>query len=87
MQNTLKVSCVIDRAVGVTCAVQPTLRRGYLGVRRLIKTIWSHRAVLTELDGLTDADLRDISINPGDISQIAWDEARRRSVGSKSRNI
>jgi uncharacterized protein YjiS (DUF1127 family) len=43
----------------------------------LIRTIWNYRALINELDQLTEADLRDLTIKPGETTSVAWSEAGR----------
>jgi len=43
----------------------------------------SYRQVARELYGLNDRDLRDLRVTPGDITDIAWSEARLRAAESE----
>ena len=83
MQKSLSISRVVDRVGHLTRVIEPTLRQGCVTACQLVKTIWVHRALLNELDALTDIDLRDLSISPRDIARIAWDEARRRDIANQ----
>jgi hypothetical protein len=56
------------------------IRRMSLVACRLAWTIGTYRTLVNELDNLTEADLRDLSIEPKDVASIAWKEARRRGA-------
>ena len=64
----------------VTFAVFPAVMRALLAAGRLAWTIWTYRALINELDNLTEADLRDLAIKPGEATSLAWKEARRRAT-------
>lgn len=51
-----------------------------------LRTWRKHRAVIKELNSLTDAQLRDIGINRSDIDYLIWleEDKMRRGVGKTS---
>jgi uncharacterized protein YjiS (DUF1127 family) len=57
----------------------PLIRRAGVAVGQSIQLWLDYHRSLQELHRLTDDYLRDLKITRGDISGIAWDEARRRS--------
>jgi len=58
----------------------PAIMRALLAAGRLAWTIWTYRALINELDNLTEADLRDLSIKHGEATSLAWKEARQRAA-------
>ena len=70
----------IHRMERATFAVFPAVMRALLAAGRLAWTIWTYRAVINELDNLTEADLRDLAIKPGEATSLAWKEARQRAA-------
>jgi hypothetical protein len=70
----------IHRMERVTFAVFPAVMRALLAAGRLAWTIWTYRALINERDNLTEADLRDLAIKPGEATSLAWKEARQRAA-------
>jgi hypothetical protein len=56
------------------------IRQVSLAACRLVWTISTYRTLVNELDSLTEADLRDLSIEPKDVASIAWKEACQRGA-------
>ena len=55
------------------------LRRYY----NYLKTWRKHREVIKELNRLTDAELKDIGINRGDINRLVWLQEDKDQQGAK----
>jgi uncharacterized protein YjiS (DUF1127 family) len=65
------------RAAHVTGPYGAT-RRLCFGLGRSVRLWFDYWRSLRELDSLDDRDLRDLRVNRGEISDLAWSEARRR---------
>lgn len=50
---------------------------------RYLMTWRKHRAVIKELNRLTDAELKDIGINRGDIDRLVWLKEDKQQRGNK----
>jgi uncharacterized protein YjiS (DUF1127 family) len=70
----------IHRARNVTFAIFFAGRQILLAARRLVWTIWTYRALVNELDSLTEADFRDLGVRTKDAASVAWKEAWRRAA-------
>lgn len=55
------------------------LRRYY----NYLRTWRKHREVIKELNRLTDAELKDIGINRGDINRLVWLQEDKDQQGAK----
>ncbi|HXW25693.1 MAG TPA: hypothetical protein VEK73_13195 [Xanthobacteraceae bacterium] len=75
-------------APGIESYAAATRRFAWQGIRaigRLVRLWRDYRAALRELESLSDADLRDLRFKRIDLSEIAWDEARRRADAARGR--
>jgi len=70
----------IHRARNATFAILLAIRQILLAACRLVWTIWTYRALVNELDSLTEADFRDLGVRPKDAASVAWKEAWRRAA-------
>jgi hypothetical protein len=70
----------IPQARNVTLAIFLAGRQTLLAARRLVWTTWTYRALVNELDSLTEADFRDLGVRPKDAASVAWKEAWRRAA-------
>jgi uncharacterized protein YjiS (DUF1127 family) len=66
--------------LSVTFAISLAIRRILLAACRLVWAIWTYRALVNELDSLTEADFRDLGVRPKDAASLAWKEAWRRAA-------
>jgi hypothetical protein len=70
----------IHPARNVTFAIVLAMRQILVAARRLVWTIWNYRALINELDSLTEADFRGLGVRPKDAASLAWKEAWRRAA-------
>jgi uncharacterized protein YjiS (DUF1127 family) len=70
----------IHRVRNVIFAIFLAGRQILLASHRLVWTIWTYRALVNELDSLTEADFRDLGVRPKDAASVAWKEAWRRAA-------
>jgi len=64
----------------VTFAIFLAIRQILPAACRLVCTIWTYKALVNELDNLTEADFRDLGVRPKDAASVAWKEAWRRAA-------